>query len=106
MALMLERLGCRADLAASGLEVINSLERQHYDVILMDIIMPEMTGYEATVAIRASAHPDAASIPIIAMSANAFASDIQKSLEAGMNAHLAKPIDINKLMKTLQEYRS
>ena len=73
----------------------------YYDCILMDIQMPYMNGYEATKAIR-SMYPDA-KLPIIALSANAFAEDKMKSMEAGMNAHIAKPIDVPELLKTLSE---
>lgn len=73
-----------------------------YDLILMDIQMPVMNGYEATRTIRNSSNPLGQTIPIIAMTANAFADDVQQSLDAGMNAHLSKPIDIDKLYQTLQ----
>lgn len=76
----------------------------YYDAILMDIRMPHMTGYESTRAIRASSHPDALSIPIIAMSADAFQDDVKKCLECGMNAHVAKPIDIVELSRVLKRY--
>lgn len=76
----------------------------HYDVILMDVMMPEMNGLEATQVIRSSAHPQSSSIPIIAMTANAFSDDIQKSKEAGMNAHLAKPIDENRLLHVILHF--
>ena len=76
----------------------------HYDAILMDIRMPHMTGYEATKAIRGINHPDALSIPIIAMSADAFSDDIQHCLECGMNAHIAKPIDVIELTRLLKRY--
>ena len=76
-------------------EFVNSREG-YYDGVLMDIQMPVMDGYEATTAIRESEHPQAKSIPIIAMTANAFAEDVQKSMDAGMNAHLLKPIDMHK----------
>ncbi len=71
------------------------------DIILMDIQMPNMDGYEATRKIRAMADPDKAGIPIIAMTANAFDEDRQKALEAGMNGHIAKPINMDILEKTL-----
>ena len=74
-----------------------------YDAVLMDIRMPVMTGYEAAERIRALSRSDA-DLPIIAMTADAFSEDIQKSLDSGMNEHIAKPIDINKLMKTLKKY--
>ena len=73
-----------------------------FDAILMDIQMPEMNGYEATRAIRQSDCPDAADIPIVAMTANAFAEDIQACMDAGMNAHVAKPVDIHILRDTLR----
>jgi len=70
----------------------------------MDIRMPFMTGYEATQVIRKLNHPDALSVPIIAMSADAFSEDVQRCLECGMNAHIAKPIDIVKLTRLLKKY--
>ena len=72
-----------------------------YDCILMDIQMPRMDGYEATRAIRASNHPDAAAIPILAMTANDFNEDVAAAVEAGMNGHIAKPIDVRTLYATL-----
>lgn len=75
-----------------------------YHAILMDIQMPNMNGYEAARAIRKIARADAETIPIIAMTANAFAEDIQEALEAGMNAHVAKPIDIKNLLATIKKY--
>ena len=72
-----------------------------FDMILMDVMMPVMNGLEATRRIRAMDRPDAATIPIVAMSANAFADDVQRSLDAGMNEHLTKPIDENRLLATL-----
>ncbi len=74
-----------------------------YDVILMDIRMPVMSGYEAAQAIRALKHPDAG-LPIIAMTADAFSEDIQRCLDCGMDAHISKPIDVNKLMVQLKKY--
>ena len=70
----------------------------------MDIMMPVMDGLSATRAIRALHRPDAATIPIIAMTANAFEEDAQNCLAAGMNAHLAKPLDLQKLLRTIAEY--
>lgn len=75
-----------------------------FDAILMDVQMPVMNGYEATKAIRALKRKDAGEIPIIAMTANAFAEDVRDALEAGMNVHLAKPIDIELLKKTVKQY--
>lgn len=75
-----------------------------FDLILMDIMMPEMNGLEAARTIRKSSHPQAKTVPIIAMSANAFNNDKKASLEAGMNAHIAKPVDINELYGVIEEY--
>jgi CheY-like chemotaxis protein len=72
-----------------------------YDAILMDIRMPVMGGYEASRAIRALPRADAKTVPIIAMTADAFAEDVQKCFDAGMNAHIAKPIDPGKLLSEL-----
>ena len=72
-----------------------------YDVILMDIMMPVMDGLDATRAIRAMERPDCHSIPIVAMSANAFDDDLKKSVECGMNGHLSKPVQVNKLYQML-----
>ena len=74
-----------------------------YDAILMDVRMPEMDGLEATAAIRALDRPDAAVIPIIALTANAFDEDVQRSLQSGMNAHLSKPVESEQLLQTLGE---
>ena len=75
----------------------------YYDAILMDIRMPEMDGLEATRAIRSMQRPDAARVPIIAMTANAFDEDVQRSLQVGMNAHLSKPVEPEHLYQTLEE---
>lgn len=76
-----------------------------FDAILMDIMMPEMDGYAATVKIRQSDKADANSIPIIAMTANAFAEDVQKAKEAGMNEHLSKPLQVDKIIETLARFK-
>jgi CheY-like chemotaxis protein len=75
----------------------------YYDAILMDMRMPEMDGLEATKAIRALERDDAKTIPIIALTANAFDEDVQRSLQAGMNAHLSKPVEPDVLFKTLED---
>ena len=75
-----------------------------YDLILMDVQMPIMDGYEATKRIRSMENPDVANIPILAMTANAFEEDRQNAIAAGMNEHLAKPIDIEKLVNTLTKF--
>jgi CheY-like chemotaxis protein len=77
-----------------------------FDVILMDIMMPVMNGYDAARAIRSSDHPMAKTIPIIAMTANAYREDVEKALDAGMNAHVAKPIHIDLLIAVLDQYRN
>ena len=94
------------DEAADGQEAVAMFETAapgYYDMIFMDIQMPHLNGYEATQAIRALPHPDAQTIPIIAMTANAYQDDIQQALDAQMNAHLAKPVDIGKVMRLLSE---
>ena len=73
-----------------------------YDAILMDVRMPVMDGYEATRAIRRSGHPDALAVPILAMTADAFAEDIQLARDAGMDGHVSKPIDFPRLLEKLQ----
>ena len=75
-----------------------------YDCILMDIQMPVMDGYQAAEAIRALERKDAQTVPILALTANAFASDIGKAHSAGMNGHIAKPIEVDQLMETLQRW--
>lgn len=103
---LLGTLGAVCDIAEDGqkaLEVFTDSPAGHYDLILMDIQMPVMNGYEATRAIRASAHPEAKTIPIVAMSANAFVDDVRKALDAGMNAHISKPIIFDRFKKTLRE---
>ena len=74
-----------------------------YAAILMDVRMPEMDGLEATAAIRALEREDAKRIPIVALTANAFDEDVQRSMQAGMNAHLSKPVESDRLMRTLGE---
>lgn len=86
---------------AQAVKVFQTAAPGTYDGILMDIQMPRMNGYEATRAIRELDRPDAGTIPIVAMTANAFAEDIQASLEAGMDAHIAKPLDVEMLKNTL-----
>ena len=93
--------------AADGVKCMEMLEKapaHFYDLILMDIQMPILGGYDTTRKIRRMADAEKAAIPIIAMTANAFAEDKQRALAAGMNDHVAKPIDMNKLIPTLQKY--
>lgn len=105
--LILEKTGAAVTIVENGLqctELFTGSAKGSFDAILMDIQMPVMNGYEATKVIRSSTHPQSATIPIIAMTANAFAEDIKNALSAGMNAHIAKPIDPQKLYETLAAY--
>lgn len=106
ISLMLEKLGLAVDTAVNGRDVLNKFTQSSpdsYSMILMDIQMPVMDGLEAARQIRASARPDRR-IPIVALSANAFDEDTQRSLDAGMQAHLAKPVDIIELKRILKLY--
>ena len=96
------------DTAGNGREAVERFLASapgHYDLILMDIQMPVMDGYAAARAIRAAERADAAKVPIYAMTANTFAEDVAKAREAGMDGHIAKPIDINALMQVLRSIR-
>ncbi len=104
---LISQTGVSVDSAENGQEALACFEKMpenHYDMIFMDIQMPVMDGYEATAKLRRLARRDAPQIPIIAMTANAFAEDIRKSREAGMNEHLTKPLDIGALMKCLEKW--
>ncbi len=106
--MLLEDAGVKADVAKNGQEAVDKFlasEVGDYDLILMDVMMPVMNGYEATEKIRASSHPLAATIPIIAQTANAFQDDIKKVKEVGMNAHISKPIEEENLLKILAEFK-
>ena len=101
---LLEMEDVISDHAENGRIAVEMFEKSpegHYDAVLMDIRMPEMNGLEAAQAIRALDRPDAGTIPIIALTANAFEEDVQRSLQAGMNAHLSKPVDPERLCETL-----
>ena len=87
-----------------ALEMFENSPKGTYDMIFMDVQMPVMNGHQAATAIRECGHPDAKTIPIIAMTANAFDDDIKKAFDAGMNAHVAKPIDMDKLKKTVVNF--
>ncbi len=100
-----EEAGCEiVENGQLAVERFAQAKEGEFDAILMDVQMPVMNGYEATKAIRALKRKDAGEIPIIAMTANAFAEDVRDALEAGMNVHLAKPIDIELLKKTVRQY--
>ena len=90
--------------AKHGGEALEVIKEQEIDLILTDVMMPVMSGIDATKAIRSLNRPDAKTLPIIAMTANAFYEDAQKCLAAGMNAHLAKPLQIKKVKQTIAEW--
>ena len=101
--------GAECTICENGEEVLKAFEQSapgDYDMILMDVQMPVMNGYEATKAIRRSSHELAKTIPIIAMTANAFSEDIQHSLAAGMNAHVSKPVEMKVLEKTIRSIKT
>ena len=103
---LLRSKGCEIDHAENGricVDLFRESEACHYDAVLMDIRMPEMDGLEAASRIRALDRPDAGTVPIIALTANAFDEDVQRSLQAGMNAHLSKPVEPEHLFRTLEE---
>ena len=105
MVELMKRRGVEVDWAENGkvaVEMFAAHEPGYYSAVLMDMRMPEMDGLEATMAIRAMDRPDAKEIPIIALTANAFDEDVQKSLQAGLNAHLSKPVEPDNLFDTLE----
>lgn len=103
---VLEDMGLEVDRVEDGVACIDALSKKktnYYDLILMDVQMPNMDGYTATRVIRNMDNRLKANIPIIAMTANAFEEDKQRAVEAGMDGHLAKPIDVNQLVECLTE---
>jgi CheY-like chemotaxis protein/anti-sigma regulatory factor (Ser/Thr protein kinase) len=103
---LLKKKGCTVDSAENGEIGLNKFKKSpsgYYSLILMDIRMPVMDGMETTRAIRALPREDARTIPIVALSANAFEEDKMESAKAGMNAHLAKPIDVEALFRTMEQ---
>lgn len=103
---LLEMAGASCQVAGNGreaLEMFEGAESGQYDLILMDVQMPVMDGYEATRAIRGCRHPQAKTIPIIAMTANAFSEDVKDALDAGMDEHVAKPIDMERLKSVIKD---
>ena len=103
---LLKTTGVAIDCAATGAEAVSMFAENsdRYDLIFMDIHMPEMDGYEAARQIRAMGTPKAADTPIIAMTANVFREDIEKCLACGMNDHIGKPLDIAELFSLLERY--
>lgn len=105
---LLKLEGAECTICENGKRILEAFEQSvpgEYDMILMDVQMPVMNGYEATEAIRRSSHEQAKTIPIIAMTANAFSEDMQHSLAAGMNAHISKPVDMKLLKKTIRNIK-
>ncbi|MCL2634932.1 MAG: ATP-binding protein [Oscillospiraceae bacterium] len=103
---LLKDTGVDIDCAVNGAQAVEMFKSNadYYDLILMDVQMPVMDGYEATRSIRAASHSKSKTIPIIAMTANVFAEDVEKCLNAGMNGHIGKPIDVAKLFYTLRKF--
>jgi len=103
---LLEPTGMEIDCAENGEEAVRlfSSNPNKYDIILMDLQMPEVDGFEATRRIRALDFPNAREVPIIAMTANVFKEDIENCLAAGMNDHLGKPLDIKEVLTRLRKY--
>jgi CheY-like chemotaxis protein len=101
---LLEPTSLIIDCAEHGVQAVKlfTASPEKYDLIFMDVQMPEMDGYEATRLIRASEAPNAKTIPIVAMTANVFREDIEQCLAAGMNAHVGKPLDIDELLAALR----
>ncbi|MCL2010032.1 MAG: ATP-binding protein [Synergistaceae bacterium] len=105
---LLEPTGLKIDCAENGAEAVRMFSSApgKYEMIFMDVQMPEMDGYEATRRVRASDVPGAETIPIIAMTANVFREDVEKSLEAGMNGHIGKPLDFDEVLRQLRKFLS
>ena len=104
---MLQDLGLDVSTARNGQEALDQFKKSKlytFDYIFMDIMMPKLDGIAATKAIRAMERPDAVEIPIIAMTANAFEEDARKCVEAGMNAHLSKPLQMDVVVGTIAQY--
>jgi CheY-like chemotaxis protein len=101
---MLEKLGCRVDVVANGLEAVEAVSRIAYDCVFMDCQMPEMDGYEATVALRQHEKQTRRSIPIIAMTANAMQGDREQCLAVGMNDYVSKPVNTDDLSTVLRKW--
>jgi CheY-like chemotaxis protein len=99
----LRKLGYMADIAANGREALEAVTKGNYDLVLMDIQMPEMDGFEATQAIR-RAERNGARLPIVAMTANAMKGDREKCIDAGMDDYLSKPVNPQKLKEKLETW--
>ena len=104
---VLKMTGIAVEHAQDGIEAVDMMAASpegYYDMVLMDIQMPRMNGYDATRAIRAMSRRDCKQIPVIAMTANAFAEDVQAARTVGMNEHIAKPLDLNALARSLRRW--
>ena len=101
---VLEKNGYHTRMVSNGQEALDALAEEYVDLIISDIMMPVMDGYQAARAIRGSGKKDAEMIPIIAIIANAFAEDKRKTMEAGMDAHLSKPLNVQELMDTIRKF--
>ena len=105
---MLEMFGITTDRAENGrvcVEKVRAAEKGKYTLVFMDVQMPEMNGLDATRAIRSLEDPDAASTPIVAMTADAFSENVTECLNAGMNGHIAKPIDVKLVIREIRRIR-
>ena len=100
---ILEKLGCTCEIAANGVECLELLEKQTFDIVLMDCMMPKMDGLEATQKIRASG-ANYANIPIVAFTASDIADELQKCLDVGMNDYMSKPVNIERLTQVLDQW--
>ena len=104
LRLYLVKEGYSVTMAHDGEAALTDFDKLHPDLVLLDVMMPVMDGYAATRAIRSSGRPDAGTIPIIAMSANAYAEDVQKCLDTGMNAHISKPLYKDVMLETIERF--
>uniref|UniRef100_UPI0025C24467 ATP-binding response regulator n=1 Tax=Frisingicoccus sp. TaxID=1918627 RepID=UPI0025C24467 len=105
---LLREEGAQVTSVVNGREAVDAVANNDpdtFDLVLMDVMMPVMDGHEATRQIRQMGRPDAETLPVVAMTANAFAEDIQKSFDAGMNGHITKPLEIDKMMRIIAKYR-
>ena len=102
--LYLEQEGYHIESAQDGADGLRAFKRVHPDLVLLDLMMPVMDGYAAARAIRASGQTRAGTVPIIAMSANAYAEDVKKCLDSGMNAHISKPLFKDVMLRTIARF--
>jgi CheY-like chemotaxis protein len=103
---MLEKVGCRVDLAANGREAVSMAAERRYDIVFMDCFMPELDGYAATAELRQREWPGEPRLPIIALTANAMAEDRTRCLDAGMDDYLSKPVRMEEIREVLRRWCS